>query len=80
MVAVDEAEGVRDREADEGDTVDDVEDTGRDDTSELWVKEVSVVEGTLVGEAGMIVSAVIEPGPRVKSRDGVEQHVGSSSP
>ena len=64
-VAVDEGEGVRNGEADEGEIVDDVEDTGRDDTAELGVREASVVEGTLVREAGMVDCAVTGPGPRV---------------
>ena len=77
-VAVDEGEGVRNGEADEGEIVDDVEDTGRDDPAELGVREAPV--GTPVREAGMVVCAVAGPEPRVNNRDGVEQHVESSSP
>ena len=79
-VAVDEGEGVGSGEVDVGKIVDDVNDTGRDDIAEFGLREASVVEGTLVGEDGMVVCAVTGPEPRVNSRDEVEQHAESSSP
>ena len=79
LVAVDEGEGVRRAAADEGDSFYNFGDTERDDTAELAVREASVME-ELVREAGIVVSAVTGPVARANSRDGVEQHVESSSP
>ena len=71
---MDEGEGVRRTAADEDKSPDDI-----DDTAELGVREAPVMEG-LVREAGMVVCAVTGPVPRANSRDGLEQHVGSSLP